>query len=152
MSALVVGVGNVARGDDAVGPLVAARVTRLGLPNVEVVVHDEPLALVDHLATHDDVVVVDAVMSRRGGPGTVHVVRVGSAPLRSDSSAWGSHGLGVAEAVELARALGRLPQRLTFVGVEAQVLDVGAPMTDRVQDSLDAAVRAVLGALRASMR
>ncbi len=53
VSALVVGIGNPSRGDDAVGPLVADRVARLGLPNVEVVVYDEPLALVEHLAAHD---------------------------------------------------------------------------------------------------
>ena len=152
MSAIVVGIGNLSRGDDAVGPLVAARVARLDLPDVEVVVHDEPLALLEHLATHEDVVVVDAATVRRGRPGTVHVVQVGSTPLPLGSPASGSHGLGVAEAIELARALCRLPERLTLVGVEAQVVDVGAAMTDRVQDCLDDAVRAVVDALRASTR
>lgn len=152
MSALVVGIGNLSRGDDGVGPLVAARVARLDLPDVEVVVHDEPLALLEHLATHEDVVVVDAATVRRGRPGTVHVVQVGSTPLPLGSAASGSHGLGVAEAIELARALCRLPKRLTLVGVEAQVFDVGAAMTDRVQDCLDDAVRAVVDALRASTR
>ena len=151
MSALVVGIGNPSRGDDAVGPEVASRVARLDLPGVEVVVYDEPLALVEHLATHEDVVVVDAA-SPRGAAGSVHVVRVGSTPLRHDSSVFGSHGLGVAEAVELARALGRLPRRLTLVGVEAGSFDVGAPLSARVRDCLDDAVRAVLDALPATTR
>ena len=150
MSAIVVGIGNLSRGDDAVGPLVAARVARLGLPDVEVVVHDEPLALLEHLATHEDVVVVDAATVRRGRPGTVHVVQVGSTPLPIDSPASGSHGLGVAEAIELARALCRLPKRLTLVGVEGEVFAVGAPLTERVRACLDDAVRAVVGTLPAS--
>ena len=37
VSALVVGIGNPFRGDDGVGPLVASRVARLGLPGVQVV-------------------------------------------------------------------------------------------------------------------
>ncbi len=147
MSALVVGIGNLSRGDDAVGPLVAGRVARLCLPDVEVVVHDEPLALVEHLSSHEDVVVVDAARGRRGHSGRVHVVRVGSTPLRSGTPMLGSHGLGVVDAIELARALGRLPQRLTLVGVEAQVVDVGTPMAQQVHDCLDVAVRAVVNAL-----
>ena len=152
MSALVVGIGNPSRGDDGIGPLVATRVAELGLPGVEVVAYDEPLALVEHLAGHDDVVVVDAARTREGRPGAVHVVRVGSAPLPRDAVALGSHGLGVAEAVELARALGRLPRRLTLVGVEAQAVDLGAPLSAPVRDSVDDAVDAVVAALPAAAR
>ncbi|MGZ6764648.1 MAG: hydrogenase maturation protease [Nocardioidaceae bacterium] len=152
MSALVVGVGNPARGDDALGPLVAARVARLHLTDVEVAVAEEPLAMLEDLATHQDVVVVDAVRGRRPHPGLVHVVRLGPAPLRSDAAVMGSHGIGVAEVIELARALGRLPQRVTIVGVEAQVCDVGAPLSEQVHAALDDAVRAVLDALPATTR
>ncbi len=148
MSALVVGVGNRTRGDDAAGPEVAARVAALGLPGLEVVVHDEPLALVEHLAAHDHVVVVDATAPRRT-PGAVRVVHVGPTPLRPGTPAVGSHGLGVAEAVELARALGRLPARLTVVGVEGRAFGAGTEMSAEVRDRLDDAVRAVLDDLRA---
>ena len=146
MSVLVVGIGNRSRGDDGIGPEVASRVARLGLPGVWVVVQDEPLALVEHLSRHEEVVVVDAT-APRGAPGSVQVLEVGSAPLRREPPAIGSHGLGVPEAVELARALGRLPHRLTLVGVEAQGFDVGAPLSEQVRDRLDDAVRAVLDAL-----
>lgn len=151
VSALVVGIGNPSRGDDAVGPEVASRVARLDLAGVEVVVYSEPLALVEHLASREDVVVVDAT-SPRGAAGCVHVVRVGSAPLRHDSSRFGSHGLGVAEAVELARALGRLPRRLTLVGVEAGSFEMGAPLSAQVRGRLDDAVQAVVSSLPATTR
>ena len=148
MSALVVGIGNRSRGDDAVGPEVAEHVAALGVPGVEVVVHDEPLALVEHLGLHDEVVVVDAV-GPHGEPGRVHVVHVGSAPLRGDSPVLGSHGLGVAEAVELARTLDRLPRRLTIVGVEGASFDLGAPMSEQVRTRVDEAARIVVGVLSA---
>jgi len=153
MTALVVGIGNGSRGDDAVGPVVAERVARLGLAGVEVVTHEEPLALVEHLAGHEDVVVVDAVRSGVVRPGAVHVIHAGAAPLPRDpvalgSNRLGSHGLGVIEAVELARALGRLPRRLTLVGVEASELGVGAAMSAPVREGLDDAVRAVVDSLR----
>lgn len=149
MTNLVVGVGNPERGDDGVGPEVAALVARLNLPDVDVVVYDEPLALLEHLGTHDDVVVVDAT-APAGTPGTVRVVHVGPAPLRRDVPGLGSHGLGIADAVELARALGRLPRRLTLVGVEAEDFTTGAPFSASVLQRLDDAVAAVVDLLPAS--
>ncbi|MFC4783916.1 hydrogenase maturation protease [Nocardioides sp. MAHUQ-72] len=152
MSPLVVGIGNASCGDDGVGPLVADRVAGLRLAGVEVVVHDEPLALVELLGGHEDVVVVDAARSPGGEPGELHVVRVGSAPVAGRSRVSSSHGLGVVDAVELARALGRLPERLTLVGVEAGAVDVGSPMSPQVRDRVDDAVRAVVAALPTTTR
>ncbi len=146
MTALLVGVGNRTRGDDAVGPEVAARVESLGLPGLRVVVCDEPLALLEHLAGHDPVVVVDAT-APAGSPGRLRVVPLGAAPLGRDRPGLGTHGLGVAEAVELARATGRLPARVTVVGVEAETFALGDPLSPRVRDALDGAVRAVVGSL-----
>ncbi|HSE10948.1 MAG TPA: hydrogenase maturation protease, partial [Nocardioidaceae bacterium] len=128
MSGLVIGIGNRSRGDDAVGPEVASRVASLNLRGVTVVEHGGPLALVDQLGEHDDVVVVDATASH-GEPGSVRVVRVGETPLKFDPAFTSSHGIGVAEAVELARSLGRLPRRLTLVGVEAADFEAGAPLS-----------------------
>ena len=75
------------------------------------------------------------------------MLRVGSATVRRDAPVLGSHGLGVADAVELARSLDRLPKRLTIVGVEARVIDVGDPMSEQVRDSVEHAVQAVVDAL-----
>jgi hydrogenase maturation protease len=80
------------------------------------------------------------------------VVEVGSTPLRFEPAFGSSHGIGVAEAVELARALGRLPRRLTLIGVEAAGFEVGASLSSAVADRLDDAVRAVVAALPAPSR
>lgn len=150
-SALVVGVGNRSRGDDGVGPEVAARVAALDLPGVTVLVCEEPLALVEQVSGYDEVVVVDAVQSG-GDVGRVRVWLVGAGPLPRPGHTIGSHGLGVGDAVELARALGRLPDRLTLVGVEADTFLLGAPLSAEVRDHLDDAVRAVTDALTAKKR
>ena len=150
MTALVVGIGNRSRGDDAAGPEVAFRVAQLGLPGVKVVVLDEPIELVEQFGAHDHVVIVDAI-EPRGHPGRVHMLQVGRAPLGGDSPALGSHGLGVTDAVELARALGRMPKRLTLVGVEARMFRLGAPLSPPVRDSLGDAVATVLTALPTTM-
>lgn len=145
---LVLGVGNRSRGDDGAGPCVAEHVAALGIPGVEVVMESEPLALIEAMAGHDAVVIIDAV-SAQGDPGRVHVWPVDSLPSGRPGPALGSHGLGVQDAVELARALGCLPSRVTVVGVEGETFEVGAPLTEQVRERLAQAVQAVSEAITA---
>jgi hydrogenase maturation protease len=144
---LVVGIGNPDRGDDGVGPAVAAALAALHLPEVEVVVRAEPLALLDLLERDEVVVVVDA--SAPGTtPGRVRVWSPGQRPPAGVRSAGtSSHGLGVADVVALATVLGRLRARVTVVGVEAASCTVGAPLSDRLRAGVEAGVRAVRAAL-----
>ena len=153
---LVVGLGSPDRGDDAVGPAVARGVAARR-PDVAVVEVEEPTALLDLWAGHDPVVVVDSV--RSGAPtGSVHRLETGQAapPLaarsRARSGPGSTHAVGLAEMVELGRALGRLPQRLVVVGVEAEHFDHGAPMTPLVAAAVPDAVLRVCDALTTARR
>jgi hydrogenase maturation protease len=152
VGSLVVGLGSPDRGDDAVGPAVALAVAELDLPRVTVVEHEDPTALLDLWSGHDLVVIVDAVSSGRPA-GTIHQLETdpGSGPL--SETAWsgvgrgGTHAFGVAAAVELARALHRLPARLVVVGVEAAGFEVGADLSDPVAAAVAPAVARVLSVL-----
>ncbi|MGB8649776.1 MAG: peptidase M52, partial [Mycobacteriales bacterium] len=55
----------------------------------------------------------------------------------------GTHALGLAAAVELARVLDRLPRRLVVVGVEAADFAHGAPLSAPVAAAVDHAAAAV---------
>ena len=145
MTALVIGLGQPDRGDDAVGLLVAEEVRR-SAPRVDVVTVMSPARLIDTWADREHVVVVDAVRTG-GASGQVSVIEVGDRPLPARPGAGGSHGFGVAEAVELARALDRLPERLLIVGVEASAFGQGAGMTPAVAGAVGPAARAVLAEL-----
>ena len=146
MLVLVLGVGNRTRGDDGAGPCIAEQVAALALPGVEVVVEAEPLALIEIMAGHDVVVLVDAV-APQGDAGRVHVWDGDSLPRGRAMRAVGSHGMGVRDALELAGALHSLPSRLTVVGVEGESFDVGAPLSEAVRGSLGEAVQAVRDAV-----
>lgn len=148
MSAVVIGLGSPDRGDDAVGPRVARRVARLGLPGVTVVEHEDPTGLIDLWSGSDLAVVVDAVSSG-APPGTLMVMEAGADAEPLADRAWartgrgGTHAFGLAAAVELARALHRLPPRVVLVGVEVAAVEHGAALSDPVQASLDDVVAAV---------
>lgn len=148
---LVVGLGSPDRGDDAIGGDVARAVAALALPEVEVVEHEDPTDLIELFSGRPLVVVVDAV--RSGTPaGEVRVLETGVGGEPLPESAWagtgraGTHAFGVAAAVELARALRRLPPRVVLVGVEAAAFDHGAPLSTEVAAAMPDAVDAVLRA------
>lgn len=148
---LVVGLGSPDLGDDAVGVTVG-RAVAARLPSVTVVEHEDPTALLELWAEHDPVVVVDAVRSG-SPPGTLHLLETGLHGSPVSTSAWartgqgGTHAIGLAEMVELARALGRLPHRLVVVGIEAEHFDPGAPLSAPVAAAVPAAVDQVAAAV-----
>ena len=143
---LVLGVGRPDRGDDAAGPAVAERAMEL-VPEVTVVARVEPAGLIDAWADAGLVVVTDAVQSGQP-PGTVHVLHACHGPLPVQTGAGGTHGLGLAEAIELARALHRLPAELVIVGVEAQQFGLGEPMSPQVRAGVELAAKAVAEVIR----
>ncbi len=123
---LFVGIGNPMRGDDAAGLLVAARLRELSPPGVRVVeLEGEPVDLIEAFDGEETVLVADAVSSG-AEPGTVHRFDAGAAPLPAGLAGPSTHALGLPEAIELARALSRLPERLTVLGIEGARFETGS--------------------------
>jgi hydrogenase maturation protease len=143
---IVVGVGNPHRGDDAAGRAVA-RALRDTLPaDVEIVEHDgEAAALIDCLERVDEAYLIDACSS--GAPaGTRRRLDVAHARLPPERFA-STHGVGLAQAIELARALDVLPRRCIVYAIEGATFDVGAPLSAAVA----AAVAATANDLRTDL-
>jgi hydrogenase maturation protease len=141
--ALVIGLGNPDRGDDAVGVRIAREVAAERL-DVLALEFDDPSEALDAWTAEDTVILTDAINSG-GNPGDIHVVDLLLHKLPGGNwSAGGTHALGLAAVVELARSLDLLPRRLVVVGVEAARFDHGAPMSDAVEAAVVAATEAVL--------
>jgi len=142
--AVVIALGNRFRGDDGIGPLVAERLRKMGTHrpgggNGEYIIvegKDDAMALVGAWEDAALAIVVDAAVSG-ASPGTVHRMEAGAQALPKDLARCSSHGLGLAEAVELGKALGRLPGRLVIFAVEAATLEQGAAISPRVAAAAD---------------
>jgi len=139
----VVGVGNPWRSDDAAG-LHTARALREALPAGTEVLEEggEPTALLDAFAGVDAIWLVDAVSSG-AVPGTVHRLEAGSHELPAELFRTSTHHLGLAEAVELGRALGRLPARVVVFGIEGANFDPGDSLTPEVANAVASVAKQV---------
>ena len=73
-------------------------------------------------------------------PGTVHRFDAGAAPLPARSLRSSSHHFGVADAVELARSLDRLPARLTVYAIEGEDFGAGRELSPAVRRAVDQVV------------
>jgi hydrogenase maturation protease len=134
--AIVIGVGNAYRSDDGVGVAVAERV-RERRPRLDVVTcEDEPSRLLDAWADADLALVVDAVSSG-AEPGTVHRFDATAAPVPGRVFRGSTHALGVGEAIELGRALGRLPGRVVVYGVEGARFGAGEGLSPQVEAAVE---------------
>jgi hydrogenase maturation protease len=143
----VVCVGNRWRSDDAAGLEVARRLEGTLPPDVTLVAHEgEPTALLDAWDGADELWLVDAVSSGAQA-GTIHRLDAGASELPAAVFRASTHHVGLAEAVELARALGRLPVRTVVYGIEGGSFEVGETLTPAVA----AAVERVSEDLRAEL-
>ena len=126
---LVLGVGNASRGDDGVGLVVAQHLQEAPLDGVTIVLTaGEGTGLLALWQDTDAVVLVDAVWTG-ARPGTLHRFEVVSQPLPAMFSRVSTHAFGVAEAIELARALRQLPPVLVVYGVEGAIFETSVGLS-----------------------
>lgn len=143
MSTLVIGIGHPYRRDDSVGPRVAEDIAALGLADLTVLVHHgEGSDLMERWSGYSRVVVIDATASG-AAPGTVRHWDAVAAPLPAGLFPKGSHVFGVAEGIELARRLGRLPALIDVVGIEGADFSAGEGLSPLV-DAATATARATV--------
>jgi hydrogenase maturation protease len=140
---LIVGIGNIYRNDDGVGIRVARELAPHVPPRVEVKEGSgEGTALLEMWKGFRSVFLTDAL--RSGAPaGTIRRFDLNEKRLPTESMRHSDHAFGVAEAVELARALDELPLRLILYGIEGQNFNAG----DRLSPAVEKAIAIVVSQL-----
>lgn len=144
---VVIGVGNPLRGDDAAGIMVARRL-RVGARVLEQ--SGEATALLDALRGVAAAFIVDAAAGAQ--PGRLRRLDAAVQPLPQGLFGASTHGLGVAEGVELARALGTLPPVCVVYALEGERFETGAPLSPAVQAALPAAAARIEAEINALQR
>lgn len=135
MSILIAGLGNVLRGDDAIGPTLLlylqahysfppeVRLEDLGTPGID---------LARHLAGHETTVIIDAVAGPSEAVGTLQVI----GDLGPSSSAASLHNPTLGDALRLAPLHGTPPSTAVLLGISCHCFDLGAPLSPVLQARL----------------
>lgn len=148
---LILGIGNRYRRDDAVGPLAADRLAAQGFDARE---HSgEGAGLIEAWSAAERVVVIDATQSGAEAGAEAGAIRRLDTAMETLPTGFfraSTHRFGLAEAVETARALGRLPGSLIVYGVEGADFGFGEAPTPAVAAALDELVRRVAAEVTAS--
>jgi len=138
----VIGVGNVERGDDGVGRIVARLVGERAAGVRVVEVAGEAGALIEAMRGAERVWLIDAACSG-AAVGTIHRIDCADGLVVPEGPV-SSHGFGVAEAIGLARALGTLPAQCVVYAIEGARFDVGDGFSREVQEAAEAVAQCVI--------
>lgn len=133
----IIGLGNLMRGDDAVG-LMAARRLREEVGDRAEVIEAEMAGvdIVELMKRARVAILIDAVRSGQS-PGIVHRLDASVSSIGGRIFPRSSHAIGVSEAIELARVLDVLPETVIVYGIEVGNTEAGRPLSPPVAKSLD---------------
>jgi hydrogenase maturation protease len=130
---LIIGVGNEIRSDDAVGLWVSRALKGKNLPHAMVrEARGEGVALMEMWKEADTLILIDAVSSG-ARPGTIYRLEAHAEPIPATFFRHSTHAFGLAEAIELARALDQLPPRVILYGIEGRIFETGVRLSPEVE-------------------
>ncbi len=152
MKILCVGVGNTFRCDDGAGIYIVRKLKK-EFSKLSPKLSPQQCAHISFLESSgegsgpmdswrgfDHVVLFDAVM-KQGTPGTVIHLLAQNEKFPSDFFKYSSHAFSLAEAVELARVLDVLPEKVEVYGVEGQTFGYGEVLSSEVLQGCDEIVQ-----------
>jgi hydrogenase maturation protease len=146
LKTIVIGIGSLLRGDDAIGIRIAEALEREPLPpDVKVVTTTAAgLALLDILTGYERALIIDAIQTRQGKPGDVY--RLGLDDLPAPLHSFTVHDVSLRSALDVRQTMGlALPGSIVVFAIEvADVTPLRENCTLGVEDAIPKAVGLVL--------
>lgn len=130
----IIGCGNLDRGDDAAGLLVVHRLKDMGIPAKEA--GGDVLALMPEWSMDTPLVLVDAAQTN-APTGEILRLLPQQLPRHQQELRYSTHGLGLAELVGLASALGRLPERVLVIAIAGARFGIGNAVSRPVLSAVE---------------
>jgi hydrogenase maturation protease len=137
---VIIGIGTDTGGDDAAGLLVARHLRALGIEALDY--SGEVLGLLDRWEGANSVILIDAM--RSGRPvGSLVVLDARQAPWAGEQLHVSTHGLGLVEALALAKLVDRLPPRVVIYGIEGRNFSPGSQVSPEVLAAVEEVARRI---------
>ena len=153
MKVLVVGLGNILRGDDGLGPILIKILEKLSIdkdPNIRVVdCGTSAMCLLNHLDNVDKVIIIDAII-KRGKPGAIYhfkIVLENKSIIQKDELYHLSfHEISFEDLLLLLYKIGwRIPREIVIIGCEPEdISNFRIGLSSSVKNSLPELIKLVL--------
>lgn len=118
---LIIGVGNTFRSDDAIGLIVAEQLKQRIGDSVDLFQSQGGgMEVMDAWTGRRAAVIIDATNSESLPAGTLSRFDALEGPLPTIFSSYSTHLFDLAQAIELSRVLGTLPEKMAVYGIEAK--------------------------------
>ncbi len=142
---LFIGIGNRYRSDDGAGILIAERIEELNCTEQATISkqNGEATNLIESWDGYDKVIIADATSSGIE-TGTIRRFDIKEKTLSADIINCSTHSFSLADAVELARALNKLPQTLIVYGIEGRNFSYGDNLSKKMQKSINNAAGIII--------
>lgn len=149
-SVLVVGIGNIDRGDDGAGIAVARHIRARISPRIPVAEHSgEGTSLIElwQMMNAQTVYLIDAMCSDLPS-GTIQRFDAHDSSLPAQFfDDYSTHSFGIVQAVELARVLNCLPPQIIIYGIEGLCFDADMPLSAEVEAAVLKTVELIMSEL-----
>ena len=140
---VIIGIGNEYRSDDGLGLVIADRLSKLNLSELKILKQNgEPTLLMDSWRDPYKTIVVDATSSG-ASPGTVTRFNAAKEPLPAQLFHYSTHSFSLADVIELARGLDKLPEQLIVYGVEGENFQNGIGLTPEVENAVEKSIELI---------
>ena len=141
---VVIGIGNEFRSDDAVGLMTVRKLRSEAPEGLGLIEHNgEGASLLETWKNCDLVFVVDAVSSGARS-GSIHRFFANTERIPEDLFSSSSHAFGLAQAIEMSRVLGQLPQCLIVYGIEGKAFEAGQNLSPDVEAASVEVIKRIL--------
>ena len=145
---LLLGVGNLLRRDDGIGPkvirLLSENRNSNKLPSGTDMIDGgtDGLGLIEYLKDYKKVVIIDAVEMGLA-PGTIKVFTPEEAVISINTDSLSTHGFGIAELIKLAKELDINPE-LVILGIQPGDVGYGEELSEALYSGLNDTLETII--------
>jgi len=150
---VVIGVGNEFRTDDGVGLYIVRKIKEIGLDGVKIIEGiSDGTSLIDAWEEATAAFVVDCAVSG-ASPGTTYRFDTTNDKIPRDLfSSYSTHAIDVADTVDLARILGKLPPCLIIYGIEGSNFAPGNVLSPVIKEKAEEVVKSLIQEIKQSFQ
>ena len=143
-SVKIIAGGNMLRGDDGVGPVVLERLRGMQMPENVTLINagSDPLDAIAHILDSDKAVIIDAAGMNRE-PGCIELLRPENLRMAVNSAPVSTHMYGLAEGIELARAVG-FKTDIRIIGIQPENTGASESLSPAVAARIPDVIKLVL--------